>query len=56
MDCPKELGSPEFQTRHGTLPMSLMWSTTKPLWGRGKTVVMDSGFYVLIGLYGMFKC
>ena len=34
--------------------MSLMWRMKKPLWRTGKTVIMDSGFYVLRGFIGIF--
>ena len=35
--------------------MELMWRMTKPLWGTGKTVIIDSGSLVLKGLIGMYK-
>lgn len=35
--------------------MGVMLRCTKPLWGSGKVVVMDSGFCVAVGLREMFK-
>ena len=35
--------------------MELMWRMTKPLWGTGKTVIIDSGSLVLKGLIGMYN-
>ena len=35
--------------------MELMWKMTKPLRGTGKTVIMDSGLFLLKGLVGMYE-
>ena len=53
-EIPKELGMPDFETGPGVSPMSLVWRITKPLCGTGKTVIMDSGFYMLKGLICMY--
>ena len=50
----EDLGSPDFQRVPGTSTMALMWRMIKKL-GTVKTMIMDSGFYVLIGLLIMFE-
>ena len=34
--------------------MLLVWMMTKPLWVTGKTMIMDSGFFVLKGMIVMY--
>ena len=46
-DSPKGLGRTYFERGLGTSKMLLVWRMTKILWGTGKTVIMDSGLYVL---------
>ena len=53
-DRPKDLVRPDFETGLVTSTISLVWRMTKPLWGTGKAVVLDSGFCVLKGLIGMY--
>ena len=31
-----------------------MWIMNKPLWGKGKTVIMYSGLFLLKGFIGLF--
>ena len=45
------MGKKKFEGK-GTMD-GLMVRTTKPLWGIGKVVVMESGLYVLDGLISM---
>ena len=42
---PRVMGKKEFEEKGEA--SGLMVRITKPLWGTGKVVVMDSGFYVL---------
>ena len=50
---PKELGGTDFERVSGKYKISLMWKMTKPLWGTGKTLIIDSGLYVLNGFIVM---
>mmetsp|Transcript_29007 Transcript_29007/g.44579 ORF Transcript_29007/g.44579 Transcript_29007/m.44579 type:complete len:123 (+) Transcript_29007:326-694(+) len=47
-DFPKEQPMPEFNELGKTV--GLLLCLTKPLWGTGKIVILDSGFCVLQGL------
>ena len=49
----KDLESSDLQGGLGTLDMSLMCNTKKPLWVTCKTYIMYSSLYVLKGLVGM---
>ena len=35
--------------------MSLVWRMEKTLWGKGKTVIMESKLFLMKGLIGMFN-
>ena len=45
----------DFETGRDKSTISLMRRMTKPLWGRGKTVIMDSGFCVLKWFIGIYE-
>ena len=47
-----ERGKPEFEADYGATG-GLIMRMKNPLFGTGKTVVMDSGFCVMRGLVGM---
>ena len=49
---PKERGDPKFEAGYGSTG-GLMMQMKKPLFGTGKAVVVESGFYVLKVLVGM---
>ena len=51
-DRSTEIGKPEFEAGYGAT-RGLMMRTTKPMFVTGKSVVMDSGFFVLEGEVGM---
>ena len=53
-DRPKDLGRMDFETGPVKSTISLVWRMTKPLWGSGKTVVMDIGLCMFKGLIGMY--
>ena len=46
-DRAKELVRTKFERGLGKSTMLLVWRMTKLLWVTGKTVIMDSGLYVL---------
>ena len=46
---------PEFEIGLGKYTMELMWRMNKPLWVTWKTMIMDSGFYLLKVLIVMNK-
>ena len=50
-DRPRVMGKKGFEEKGATA--GLIVRITKPLWGTGKVVVMDSGFCVLEGLISM---
>eukprot|EP00549_Striatella_unipunctata_P017315 CAMPEP_0118690650 /NCGR_PEP_ID=MMETSP0800-20121206/10236_1 /TAXON_ID=210618 ORGANISM="Striatella unipunctata, Strain CCMP2910" /NCGR_SAMPLE_ID=MMETSP0800 /ASSEMBLY_ACC=CAM_ASM_000638 /LENGTH=192 /DNA_ID=CAMNT_0006588329 /DNA_START=370 /DNA_END=947 /DNA_ORIENTATION=- len=52
-DFPKEQPMPEFNELGKTV--GLLLCLTKPLWGTGKIVILDSGFCVLQGLLSFVK-
>ena len=52
-DQPIVMGKKEFEEKGVTAV--LMVRMTKPLWGTGNAVVMDSGLYVLEGLISMVE-
>ena len=52
---PKELARTQFETLLGTSTMELVGRMTKPLCLTGKRVIMDSGFFVLKWLIGMYE-
>ena len=54
-DRPKDLWRPYFETGPGISTMSLMWRMTRPLWARGKAVIMYSTFYLIKELIGMYE-
>ena len=51
-DRPKEIGKPEFEGAYGATGGMMVWMK-EPLFGTGKSVVMDSGFCALKGIEGM---
>ena len=53
-DQPQYKWKPEFKVEYGATG-GLMMRTTKPLFGKGKAVVTDSGFCVLKGLVEMLS-
>ena len=52
-DRPRVMGKKGFEEKGATA--GLIVRITKPLWGTGKVVVMDSGFCVLEGLISMVE-
>ena len=53
-DRSNELGRTDFEIELGIYKMALMRIMNKLLWGIRKTVIAESGFYVLKGYIGMY--
>ena len=51
----KGVENARFWNRTGYIYNGIDWSNTKPLWGTGKKVITEIGFYLLRGLIVMYE-